>query len=236
SFPWAAAMPSAAPDARVIDASRWLPGASAGLPPGPSQWWEFLLLCTVCWGLFPRTILWVLAWKAEQGALSHLDFQGRHHRILWRDLTGNGRTETMERPLDGVLVLDVGGSGLSEEALRPFLLRHLRVHPAAWQTVAVLDTQKEEEATRLLAKAPAGIVLLAEGWSLSPARMLDLHAKVRRSAGPAAPVKFLVANAGPDHAPVGATEEERREWSRFVDSLRDPAAEIFFYEIAPDGL
>lgn len=236
SLPWGALVPGAVPDAAVIDASRWLPGTSAGLAPGPSQWWEFLLMATLCWGLLPRAILWLLAWKAERGSLTRLDFQGRGHRVLWRELTGSGRTETTDVPLDGVLVLDVGGSGLTESVMRPYLLRHLRVHPAAWQPVAVLDAQAEEEAARLLAKAPAGIVLLSEGWSLSPPRMLDLHAKVRASAGRDVPVKFLVANVGADRHPVAASEEERREWSRFVDSLRDPAAEVFFYESTPGGL
>lgn len=236
SLPWAAVFPGTVPDAAVIDASRWLPGTSAGLAPGPSQWWEFLLMVTLCWGLLPRAALWLIAWKAGRGSLSRLDFQGRAHRALWRDLTGSGRIETADQPLDGVLVLDVGGSGLGEDALRPFLLRHLRVHPAGWQSVAVLDAQAEQEAARLLAKAPAGIVLLAEGWSLSPARMLDLHAKVRHSAGQQAPVKFLVANVGPGHQPVEVTPDERHEWTKFVDSLRDPAAEVFFYEITPAGL
>ena len=81
-----------------------------------------------------------------------------------------------------------------------------------------------------LAKAPAGVVLLAEGWALSPARMSALHAKVRASAGPETPVKFLVANAGPHNTPASPSPEERREWLRFVDSLRDPEAEVFFFE------
>lgn len=229
SAPWSGGWPAAVPDARMIDASRWLPGRSGGLAPGPSAWWEFLLMTTLVWGLLPRALLWLLAWHAGRQALGQLDFQGRKHRALWREITGCERMETDEKPLDGVLVLDVGGSGLTESALRPFLLRRLRVHPAAWQSVAVLDAGAEHEAARSLAEAPAGVVLLAEGWSLSPARMLSLHAKIRSSAGPEVPVKFLVANVGPDHQPAAATAEECREWTRFVDSLRDPAAEVFFF-------
>jgi hypothetical protein len=104
------------------------------------------------------------------------------------------------------------------------------VHPTAWQSTAVLDAGAEKEATLSLAKAPAGVVLLAEGWSLSPPRMVSLHSKVRSCAGPDAPIKFLVANVGVDHQPTTATAEERREWTRFVDSLRDPGAEVFFFE------
>lgn len=228
SAPWAAWWPGAVPDAAVIDASRWLPDHP--LPPGPAAWWSFLLMATVFWGLLPRLLLWLVAWNAGRKALAALDFQSRCHRALWRDLTGAGRAETADKPLDGVLVLDVGGSGLTEDGLRPFLLRRLRVHASAWHSVAVLDPGKEGEASRALAKAPAGVVLLAEGWALSPARMSALHARVRSGAGRETPVKFLVANAGSDHTPVSPSSEERREWERFVDSLRDPEAEVFFYE------
>ena len=236
SAPWAAWWPDAVPGAGTIDASRWLPGRSAGLAPGPAAWWEFLLAATLVWGLLPRAMLWILAWNAGRRSLARLDFQGRNHRALWRELTATDRVETDELPLDGVLVLDVGGSGLTEQALRPFLLRRLRVHPAAWQPVAVLDTGAEEDAARALAKAPAGIVLLAEGWALSPARMIALHAKVRASAGMEIPVKFLVANVGTDKQPASPTADECREWARFVDSLRDPAAEVFFFEKLQLGL
>jgi len=230
SAPWSLAFPDAVPTASVINASRWLPGQTGGLAPGPAAWWEFLLIATVIWGLFPRAILWLLAWNAGRKAVRNLDFQGRHHRVLWRTITGTDRIETDEKPLDGVLVLDVGGSGLTQTALRPFLLRRLRVHPAAWKSVAVLDAGAEHEATLALAKAPAGIVLLAEGWALSPARMVDLHRRIRTSAGPAVPVKFLVANVGSDQRPTEPTRDERHEWERFVDGLEDPAAEVHFFE------
>jgi hypothetical protein len=228
SAPWAAWWPAALPDAAVIEASRWLPARD--LPPGPAEWWRFLLLTTLFWGLLPRLVLWGLAWHAGRRALRLLEFQSRAQRALWRDLTGAGRGEPADKPLDGVLVLDVGGSGLTADGLRWFFLRRLRAHPAAWHSVAVLDPGAEAEAARALAKAPAGVVLLAEGWALSPARMSALHARVRASAGPDTPVKFLIANAGPHHTPTSPSPEERREWLRFVDALRDPEAEVVFFE------
>lgn len=230
SAPWASWWPQAAPDAATILSSRWLPGHTGGLAPGPAAWWEFLLMATLVWGLFPRLVLWVLAWYASHQALARLDFQGRSHRALWREITNTERVETDAPPLDGVLVLDVGGSGLTEQVLRPYLLRKLRVHPTAWQSTAVLDADAEREATLALAKAPAGIVLLAEGWSLSPPRMISIHSKVRLCAGIGAPIKFFVTNVGADLQPTTATVDERREWTHFVDSLRDPDAEVFFFE------
>ena len=233
STPWAAWWPGAVPDAAVIDASRWVPDRE--LPPGPAAWWRFLLMTTLVWGLLPRVLLWFLAWTSSRRSLARLEFQARSHRALWRDLTGAARVDTDERPLDGALVLDVGGSGLTAESLHRFLLRRLRVHPVAWHSVAVLDSGAETEAARALANAPAGVVLLAEGWALSPARMSALLAKIRSGTGRETPVKFLVANSGPDHLPAAPTPGERLEWERFVDSLRDPAAEVFFFENLQDA-
>jgi hypothetical protein len=228
SIPWAAVFPAAVPDAATIDATRLMPTGATRLPPGPASWWLFLLMATAVWGLLPRLFLWAAAGFASRRALASLDFQARHHRALWRELTGVDRAENDEKPLDGVLVLDVGGSGFMPEVLRPYLLQKLRVHPASWHTTAVLDPGAEGEAAAALAQAPAGVVLLAEGWALSPARMSALHSKIRTVAGSSIPVKFLVANevAG---SPARATDEEAAQWTAFVDSLRDPQAEIYFY-------
>jgi hypothetical protein len=225
--PWSAWTRGFVPDAEVIARSRWTPGSTLG--PGPAEWWRFLLMTTLVWGLLPRVLLWLAAWRAERRALARLDFQSRPHRILWRELTGSDRAEADDKPLDGVLVLDVGGSGLTEESLRPFLLRRLRVHPAAWLPVAVMDAGAEAEAARALKNAPAGVVLLSEGWALSPPRMTALHAKVRAQSGPETPIRFLVANSI-SQIPSPPTLEERQEWERFVDSLRDAEADVCFYE------
>ena len=236
SAPWGLWWPGAVPGRAVIETSRWFPSRDSGLAPGPSAWWEFLLMATAVWGLLPRAILWLLAWHAGRRSLAALDFQGRSHRALWRALVGTDRIETDEKPLDGVLVLDVGGNGLTAVELRPFLLRRLRVHPAAWHSVAVLDSGAEEEAALALGNAPAGVVLLAEGWSLSPSRMIALHAKIRASAGLHTPIKFLIANVDGERKPTPPNAQEQREWERFVDSLRDPAAEVFFFEEAQPAL
>lgn len=226
SAPWAWFWPEAVPGAAVIDGTRLLSHATGRLAPGPEAWWLFLLAATFVWGLLPRLVLVYLSGWASRRALAAVDFQGRHHRALWRELTGTVRTEVEEKPLDGVLVLDVGGGGWNRESLRPFLLRKLRVHPAAWHSTAVLDEGEERQAAEAIAMAPAGVVLLAEGWALSPPRMKSLHEKIRALAGGEIPVKFLVANEASGE-PVAPAAEEAEQWSRFVDGLRDPNAEVF---------
>jgi hypothetical protein len=60
--------------------------------------------------------------------------------------------------------------------------------------------------------------------------MIGLHDKVRTSGGSEIPIKFLVANGGLDNEPTAPTGDEKREWAQFVDSLRDPAAEVYFFD------
>lgn len=231
--PWSAWWPEAVPGSAVIDATRWIPGSQ--LPPGPAAWWRFLLMAVLVWGLVPRALLWWFAWRCERKALTGLTFQSRPARALWRDLTTNGRADCDDKPLDGVLVLDVGGCGLTEASLRPFLLRGLRVHPSSWHQIAVLDEGGERGVSEALGKAPAGVVLLAEGWALSPPRMRALHERIRGRAGRKTPMKYLVANVGAGGEPFPPPREELLEWERFVDALADPHAEVHAYSEVQAG-
>lgn len=226
SAPWRSFLPDCVPD---LPATRWWPGEPSAFRAHAHGWWTFLLLAIAFWGLLPRLVLLAIASHLARRALARLEFRERHHRALWRDLTEIGRDDPCQGPADGALVLDLGGSGIVPDMLRPFLLRRLRVHPTAWHPIAVLDPEREAEAGAALARSPAGVVVLAEGWALSPARVRDLHAQVRRAAGPDAPLVFLIVNSGPDRAPLPPTPEERIEWERFTDSLADPATEAVAY-------
>jgi hypothetical protein len=227
--PWSWAEPTWHPSAAEIAATRIGTAPLDVVLRRADAWYPFLLASIAVWGFVPRLALWLAAARASRRALAGLDFQARRHRELWRVLTGVHSAEPASRPLDGVIVLDVGGSGLTIEALRPFLLRRLRVNPVAWLPVAVMDPGSEAQAAAALAAAPAGVVFLAEGWALSPPRMSALHRRTRAAAGAHTPVLFLVANVGHDGAPTPPTSEEQNVWARFVDELADPAAEVFFF-------
>ncbi|MFT4176317.1 MAG: DUF2868 domain-containing protein [Luteolibacter sp.] len=229
SLPWAAFWPSAVPSAEIIAATRWLPESPHTLAPGPAEWWKFLLATITVWGLLPRIALRVLAGSREKSALAAVDFQGRHHRVLWRKLTGTTRTESESAPCDGVLVLAVGGFEIPRDRLRPYFLRNLRVNPHDWLEVGTLSADPAKVA-KALEKAPAGVVVLAEGWALSPPRMTRLHGEIRKLSGQETPIKFVALNLAADGSLSSPTPDESREWERFTDSLRDPMAEVFFYQ------
>ncbi|MGJ8644532.1 MAG: DUF2868 domain-containing protein [Luteolibacter sp.] len=225
SLPWAWVWPEAVPSMGAVEAAQ---NSDQGAEYG-AVWYLFFFGAIFIWGLLPRAVLWVFAFFKERTALAGLDFQAKRHRELWRGMMGTRRVDMSEAPVDGVLVLDVGGTGLKQEDLRGFMLRRLRVNPGEWHEVGVWDEKGEEDAKNSIRNAPAGVVLLAEGWALSPPRMKALHGQVRGLAGGGVMVHFLVANAGGDGKPAEVKDEEKVIWRDFVDGLADAGAEVYFY-------
>ena len=229
-FPWHWAFPEWVPSMERIVMTRWSDGGIlGGRMESAGAWYPFVFASIFFWGMLPRLVFWGYAVFRERKALGALDFQSKRHRELWREIMGTRRADVSEAPLDGVLVLDVGGTGLKEADLRGFLLRRLRVNPGEWYEVAVWDGKGEAAAAESIRNAPAGVVLLAEGWALSPPRMTALHRQVRSLAEAGTPIYFLVVNVGGDGKLVAVKDDEMMIWRDFADGLADASVEVFFH-------
>lgn len=227
ALPWSWAWPQAVPDSADIAVSRLAAGALPAA--GDGSWWRFLLLSLLVWGLLPRLLLVVWYQLKARYALARLTFQAPRHRALWRQLNVIERGEVAPGATDGVLVLDVGGHGVTGEAVRGFLLRRLHVNPLTTTPVAVLDAEREAQTRRELAAGPAGVVLLVEGWALSPRQVETLHARLRAELGSRVPMTWLVF-ALADGRPTRPADGDLRRWTRQIDSLGDPATEVAGYD------
>jgi hypothetical protein len=221
SLPWRGWLPAAVPE---IEATA---STAAWLQAGPG-WWQFSLLALAVWGVTPRLLLGLaLTWQKRR-CLARLTFQDPPHRKLWRELTVVRRGAPLKAPIDGAVVITVGRADPPRELLRPFLLRRLRMNPTAWESLGVLDADREDAARQALDKAPAGIVLFAEGWSLAPRQIARALDEIAARAGERRRV-LLVGNPAEGRLdPVTATE--RSQWEGFVDGRRDDAVELIFYE------
>lgn len=222
SAPWASIAPWAVPD---VVASKRGPGWDGG----GESWWPFLLISLLVWGVLPRGLMAVVATVKERRVLGGLTFQAPQHRKLWRALTEVRRGEEPSGPVDGALVLVMGSAEPDRDELRPYLLNRLRMNPTAWESLGVLDEGREEAARAALKKAPAGIVMLAEGWALSPRQMSRALEEVGGLAE-GRRVVLLIGNAGSDGGLKAATDGERAEWERYVDGLKGSEVELVFYE------
>jgi hypothetical protein len=196
---------------------------------GGQDWVMFLILSLALWGIVPRLLLLCLARVQEWRTLREPVFQSPAHRKFWRVLTGVRRGEDPQGLADGALVIDLGGIAPDREALRPFFLRHLRMNPVAWETLDVLDAGREAAARVALEKAPAGIILLAEGWSLAPRRMEETLKKVLDAAG-GRRVVVHVADFEKDGRPGAVKPDERAAWEAFADGQKGLEFELSIHE------
>ncbi|MBB5351780.1 hypothetical protein HNR46_002019 [Haloferula luteola] len=223
ALPWSWALPRMVPDVAASEVTRnWMANGVG--------WWPFSLMVLLVWGVAPRWLLSTWARVNETRALRNLTFQAPAHRKLWRAMTEVKRGEEPKGPVDGALVISLGAEA-HPEALRPFLLQRLRLNPTAWETMGVMDTGREEAARTALAKAPAGVVLVGEGWSLAPRQVERALAEILK-VSEGRRVAVVVGN--PSSSGMSSpTEEERREWERFMDRREESGStELWFFESA----
>jgi len=222
SSPWYSIAPRFMPD---VSATRRDDAWSGG----GQDWVMFLILSLALWGIVPRLLLLCFSQVQEWRTLREPVFQSPAHRKLWRVLTGVRRGEDPQGPADGALVIDLGGISPDREALRPFFLRYLRMNPVAWESLDVLDAGREAAARVALEKAPAGIILLAEGWSLAPRRMEETLKKVLDAAGGRRLVVH-VADFEKGGRPGTVKPDERAAWEAFADGQKGLEFELSIHE------
>ena len=222
SFPWSWRFPQFLPS--IEDTRRTNDWEGGG-----SGWVMFLILSLVLWGILPRVLLSWFAKARERRILDSPEFQSPGHRKLWRVLTGVRRGRDPEGPADGALVIDLGGISPDHDALRPFFLHHLRMNPVAWETLDVLDAGREAAANAALGKAPAGVILVAEGWSLAPRRMEETLKRVLDATG-GRRIVIHVANFDQDGKPRAVTGDERAAWEAFIDAQKGSEVNLSLHE------
>lgn len=233
SLPWAWAGESWRPGASGVERTSLEGLANPAVSPAEAVsqvWMRFFVLAILVWGLLPRILLKGYCAASERRSLRGLEFQEPRHRNLWRDMVKTERTLVKTGQADGVVVLDVGGAGVTLGAIRPFLLQALRANPESLYEVGVLDSSKEEVAAKAMKAAEMGVVLVVEGWSLSGPQMTRVYERIRELLGEKRNIRFLVVGTVKGDEISEVDEGEMAEWVKFVDTLRDPAVEAFKWE------
>jgi len=227
SSPWAFFAPEAVPDLKEIVDSRWRAGSDLAVTESHSRWPAFLIISLLVWGLLPRLLLWVIAVRGRNKALQQLDFQAPTHRELWRRMSHVERAVETSGQEDEAIIIDVGGLDLQVQEISPFLRMKLRVHPLGIYQVGVIDESKEAEAYAALDQAKGGVVLMVEGWNLSPKQMTKLHGDVRARCGIDMQIWFVIRGTH-EAAPMA---EDVANWKDFVDGLEDVASDVIEYAL-----
>ncbi len=228
STPWRAIQPDWVPtQAQMLQTQLQVGQLNAEGESKP--WYTFLLACMAVWALLPRLIMTGFAYVMEKRELGRLTFMEKRHRELWRKLTPRvNASVTVSDPSDGVVLIDVGGTEATTDEVRPFLLQQIRVNPTQRYTAGVLSEDQKEEALASLQKAKRGVVMLVEGWNLSPKQLTPLHTKIRAAVDDRE-IFYLVLGLPKAGVTQSPEEEEFQQWQNFVVDLNDPETEVIAY-------
>jgi hypothetical protein len=109
AWPWQNWLPVAAPSPELVEVSQYLRAQAIGEHASLlGQWWPFVIMCLLVWGLLPRLLLLLIAgWRLRQVAtqflLAHTEVVALLDRLrspaigfTHSDLTGSSRPETNE--------------------------------------------------------------------------------------------------------------------------------------------
>jgi len=229
--PWSWAQPGWVPSLEQIEQSRitWSSGRPRLPPPSLAEAWvPFLTLTLFVWGVLPRLLLRAGVALRLRRAVSSYSFLERSHREWWRHLTDLPFEVQVSGPTDGAFAILWGGVRPERERLRAASLHQLRLNieaqaEAGGETVSG-DTAALESLRRDLRTSPDHrVILVAEGWSLSPKDFAAFHEDLRSTIGETVPIDVLLLGlAGDASALAPPAASDVSVWESFVAGLQDP--------------
>jgi hypothetical protein len=256
SIPWAAVVPGAVPSRQLLQRTRYSrlnarfqgagPG-SKGDPEVAAQWWPFLLMAVLVYGLVPRLGLWMVARVMVGRSLTRVPLEApeiqavllRVRAQTWKSQAslrtdGTGRSASGTRDLAAPGPPSVSRSGplrqgllirwrdvpLDEPKVRSRLENSFEWTIAEVRSAGHADATRDEQARD--AAAGAGLVaVVAEAWE-APDKSIRRFLRRLRSAGrPELPLWVLLV-ADPSASPSEVTDEELRRWRKSLGTLADP--------------
>lgn len=229
SFPWKSFFPAGVPTNETLALTQLQTGRLN--PDGiPVLWYPFLFCCLVVWGILPRLLFYLYSIFGQKRALASLTFMEARHRSIWRSLNSvEVISETNLIPKDGVIAISFEDIEFPQKPLRAFLLQKLRSNPTQWFQMGTLEGEEEQKAHRALKKAPKGIVVLVEGWNLSP-KAIHRHHQHLRAITTEHSIHYVVLGVASNESLSAPSEEEFTAWQECILSLHDPETEIIQYE------
>jgi hypothetical protein len=244
STPWAAWLPAAAPDAALVEASRYFRLEEGRMAlervERLGSWWPFVLMTMLVYGALPRLLLLgVGLWRLRRATEALLVDDPEVSALLDRleaplvALAGSPEEEELEAGREGLpppreavsaegLVLMIWNQATSEAAARAWLAETQGVQPAAVAAVGILqsDPQLREclAATRDRLGTVRRVILVTKGWEPPLLEFMDFLGLVRETFGSECSITVVpFALARP-----GVVEDDREVWARALARVRDP--------------
>lgn len=246
SAPWASWLPQAAPDAALVEASRYFRLEEGRMPLARVErlggWWPFVLMTMLVYGALPRLVLMLIAvWRLRRATqalvlddpevtalLDRLDTPlvglggDAEEEVLAADREGLPVAPLERVPAEG-LVLMIWNRALPPDRAQAWLIANLGAEPAGVVELGIL--QGEEEQRRLLQstrqRLDTGVrrvILLTKGWEPPLLEFVDFLGLVRDELGGDCSITVVPV----DVTGEGVRAEERDVWARALGRVRDP--------------
>ncbi len=241
ALPWHALMPSAVPDAALIEASQFFRLHSTDAEPlGASRtlagWWSFVIVAIICYGLLPRLLLLALAtWRLRAATAALLLEDPRvtalddrmDAPLIETAATEPERAELQfttaashpRKPRGGAAAAVIWGSSLEPTAAREFARSQLGLTLDALIEAGGDRSLEEDRATvaTLVETRLRSMVVFTRAWEPPLLELLDYLTALRMALGKEASIVVVpVAEPG-----AVVSDVERTTWTRAMNRLAD---------------
>jgi hypothetical protein len=246
--PWSWAYPDGVPTLEVVRASRYFrldeSFRRAAPPELLGQWWRFLVLCLVVYGLAPRLVLSLVARARLRRALARLRLDQAEIDSLVERLTvplvvtqapvAEAATEPGAEapagpaapaiaPGSAATVIAWGAVPIDVTGAEELVSRRFRWSVAALEVAGVDDTAKDEAVIRAAASAARGpILVLVEGFESPTREARAFLVRLRRAIGVDRPVVVGLLDADTPGRFAAPAPDDLRIWRKHLAALGDP--------------
>lgn len=244
SAPWAAWLPQAAPDAALVEASRYyrLEEGGMALPRVArlGNWWPFVLMTMLVYGALPRLLLLlVAAWRLRRATIALLLDDPEVAALLDRletplvALGGDVEEDTLEpgqgelpapreAPSAEGLLLMVWNRALEPDAARQWLSEQHGVRAPAVAELGILQNEPQQRAGLARAREALDgrvrrVILVTKGWEPPLLEFMDFLGLVHDELGDECSITVVPV----DVSGTTVRSDERRVWSRALARLKD---------------
>jgi hypothetical protein len=243
--PWAAWLPAAAPDAALVEASRYFRLDDGGPVGGDvsrlGAWWPFVLMTVLFYGALPRLLLLAFgAWRLRRATTAMLLDDPEVAALLDRlrspllAIEGSGEEEVVDAAREALpaprdlpagegLAMLLWNAAADSGTARAWLADHLGVQPAAEASLGILQDESRQRALLDgLADALRGrlrrVLIITKGWEPPLLEFNDFLGLVREVLG--GDCSITVVPLALDGGRVDA--RDRDVWARALARVRDP--------------
>jgi hypothetical protein len=249
SWPFGWLVPEAIPTPALIEHTQYFrlegryAGAASGTRGSPAlaaQWWQFLVACTVSYGLVPRLLAYALFARQFRRAERNVPLDTPAvQRVLTRLVTPALSTRApaliaqsaepalsaasaplaVSGPSALVLYRDIPTDGA---LLARALAEHLGLQVSELHRAGGLDVQEDARLCAALGQASASVIVVAEAWEAPDKSLRQLLSALRRSLGTQRALRVVLIGEARADGFAAPSEEDVRVYRDRLTLLQDP--------------